>query len=32
MSEHHPTKTQEDCDPNTPPAKSAAREDRKSVV
>lgn len=29
MSEHHPTKTQEDCDPNTPPAKAAAREEGK---
>ncbi|MBD3834519.1 hypothetical protein [Brevundimonas bullata] len=29
MSEHHPTKTQEDCDPNTPPAKPAAREEGK---
>ncbi len=29
MSEHHPTKTQEDCDPNTPPAKKAEREEGK---
>ena len=29
MSEHHPTKTQEDCDTNTPPAKAAAREEGK---
>lgn len=29
MSDHHPTKTQEDCDTNTPPAKSAPREEGK---
>ena len=29
MSEHHPTRVQEDADPNTPPAKSAAREEGK---
>lgn len=29
MSEHHPTKTQEDSDPNTAPSKRAAREEGK---
>jgi hypothetical protein len=29
MSEHHPTKTQEDCDTNTAPAKKAPREEGK---
>lgn len=29
MSDHQPTKTQEDCDTNTAPAKSAPREEGK---
>ncbi|MGH6978808.1 hypothetical protein D3C87_2146250 [compost metagenome] len=29
MSEHHPTKAQEDADPNTAPSKRAAREEGK---
>ena len=29
MTEHHPTKTQEDADPNTPPAKRAPHEHGK---
>jgi hypothetical protein len=30
MTERHPTKMQEDADPNTPPAKRAAREEGKA--
>ncbi|AYG95407.1 hypothetical protein D8I30_09635 [Brevundimonas naejangsanensis] len=30
MTERHPTKAQEDADPNTPPAKRAAREEGKA--
>ncbi|WP_312146490.1 hypothetical protein [Brevundimonas sp.] len=29
MTDHRPTKIQEDCDSNTPPAKRAEREDGK---
>ena len=29
MTEHHPTKAQEDADPNTPPAKRAPHEHGK---
>lgn len=29
MSDHHPTKAQEEADTNTPPAKSAPREEGK---
>ena len=29
MTEHHPTKAQEDADPNTPPAKRAAHQTGK---
>lgn len=30
MTDHHPTKAQEDADPNTPPAKRATREEGKA--